>query len=110
MKTDKIILGDGKEYIITEFDVGDFVEIEEKYGSLKLSENKMGPVIFWFWLAIKKAHKDITLERLYKLIPASFITSGGIGKIFESMTKLNNFDDTGDTAKNSESPAEGKKK
>ena len=106
MKTDKIKLGDGKEYTITEFDVGDFVQIEEKYGTLNLDSSKIGPIIFWLWLSIIKTHEKITLEQLYRLIPGSFISSGGINDIFDKLSKLNEWDKT--ESKNVGSPAEKK--
>lgn len=106
MKTDKIKLGDNREYTISEFDIGDFVAIEDKYGSLQLQTNKIGPITFWLWLAIRKSHKDLTLEKLYKLIPASFITDGGINKIFDSLSRLNGWDT--EESKNGVSPVEKK--
>ena len=106
MKTEKIVLGDGKEYTIGEFNVGDFVQIEEKYGSLTLDQTKMGPMLFWFWLAIKKCHKDMTLEQLYELMPASFVTKG-ISNVFTVMAKLNGWN--AEESKNDQSPVEIKK-
>ena len=106
IKTEKITLGDGKEYTIGEFNVGDFVQIEEKYGSLQLDSKKMGPMMFWFWLAIKKCHKDMTLEKLYELMPASFVNKG-ITDIFAVMSKLNGW--TSEESKNDQSPVEIKK-
>ena len=104
MKQDIIKLGDGKEYTIGEFNVGDFITIEEKYGNLKIDSSKVGPVIYWLWLAIKKMNKDITLEKLYELIPASFISSNGITIIFDALSKLNGWDNS--DSKNSQSPVE----
>ena len=105
MKTEKITLGDGKEYSIGEFDVGDFIQIEEKYGNLQLDSTKMGPMIFWFWLAIKKCSKDMTIEKLYELMPASFMANGMV-KIFAVMSKLNGW--STEEAKNVPSPVEKK--
>ena len=103
MKQEKIVLGDGKEYTISEFNIGDFIKIEEKYGNLKLDENKLEPIIFWFWLALKKVHKDLSLEQQYSLIPASFVSNGKIGEIFDRLAKLNGWDTAG---KNSQRPME----
>ncbi len=106
MKTDIVKLGDGREYTITEFDVGDFINIEDKFGNLQIDATKIKPVIYWLWLAVRKAHEAVTLEKLYKLIPGSFITDGGINTIFDKLSKLNGWDKT--DSKNVPSPAEGK--
>lgn len=87
----KIVLGDGKEYTVRSYTIGDFIEIEKKYGSLKLEQDKMEPTIFWFWLAIRKAHKDMTLENLYDLIDMKFINNGGLQKITDAMTSVNDW-------------------
>jgi len=106
MRTDKITLGDGKEYIVTEYDVGDFIALEEKYGSLQIDSTKIGPVIYWFWLAVRKHHKDMKLEDLYKLLPASFIfTKGGTEKIMNVLSSVNGWDEQ---LKNVPSPVEKK--
>lgn len=91
-KTDVIKLGDGQEYTISVFNVGDFIQIEKKYGSLSLDSSKIEPIIFWLWLAIKKTHKDITLEGLYELIDSIFISKGGVNTIVEKMSTLNGWE------------------
>ena len=91
MKKDTIQLSGGT-YTISEFTVGDFIEIEKKFGSLQLDQNKIEPTMFWFWLALKKNHKDTTLEKLYDMVPASFIADGGLAKIFDKLTELNGWD------------------
>jgi len=101
MKTEKIILGDGKEYSIGAFNVGDFIEIEKKFGSVSLQADKMEPMIFWFWLAIKKCNDSMKLKDLYELIDAPFISNGGMAKLFDAMSKLNGWDKT---TKNEDSP------
>jgi len=100
---EKIVLADGKEYVIKPFNVGDFIEIEKKFGNLQLNTEKIEPVIFWLWLAVRKVHKDLTLEKLYELIDAPFIANEGIVNVFEKLTKLNAWDKI---PKNVVSPAE----
>jgi len=90
-KTKVVKLADGNEYIICPFNVGDFIEIEKKFGNLTLEQGKIEPVIFWFWLAVRKKHKDITLEKLYELIDAPFISDGGINNMFEKLSELNGW-------------------
>lgn len=101
MKTEKIVLGDGKEYEIGAFHVGDFIEIEKKFGSVSLQADKMEPMIFWFWLAIKKCNEKMDIKQLYELIDAPFISDGGMAKLFGTMSKLNGWDKA---AKNEDSP------
>ena len=90
MKTDIIKLDDG-EYTISEFTVGDFIEIEKKFGNLTLEQDKLEPIMYWLWLAIKRNHKDMILEKLYELVPASFISSGGLANIFDKLSELNDW-------------------
>ena len=109
MKTAKVLLGDDKEYTITEFDVGDFIKIEEKYGSINLTEGKIEPIMYWTWLALRKSNKNLTLEQFYSLIPASYVTDGkGISGLFETLSKLNGWDKKETPSKNAPSPVEEK--
>ena len=89
---EKIKLADGKEYTMKPFNVGDFIEIEKKFGNLTLEQDKIEPIIYWFWLAVKKNNKELTLEKLYELIDAPFIANNGLTDIFETMSKINGWD------------------
>ena len=89
---EKIVLGNGREYTIKPFHVGDFIEIEKKFGKLDLEKDKIEPVIFWFWLAVRKVHKELTLEKLYELVDAPFIADGGINKVISKLSKINKWD------------------
>jgi len=102
MDKKKVMLGDGEEYTLAPFHVGDFIEIEKKYGSISLQQDKLEPVLFWFWLAIRKHHDGLTLEELYKKITSRFISEGGMAKIFETMADLNGWVES----KNEGSPVE----
>lgn len=107
-KTDVIKLADEKEYTVSTLNVGDLIEIEKKYGSLSVDITKVEAIIYWLWLGIKKAHKELKLEELYELIDAPYISDGGLEKVFKVMSALNGWDKTTDP--NVESPAGVKKK
>lgn len=92
MKKESFKLSNGKEFILTEYSLGDFVEIEKKFGTVKLDETKIEPMLFWLWLAIRKEHKDIKLLDLYELIPASAIADGTLARAFTILAKLNDWD------------------
>lgn len=93
---EKIVLGDGKEYTLSSFNIGDFVEIEEQFGSVDLDTTKMKTTVYWIFLAIKKKHKELTLEGLYELITAAYISDGGIIKLLGIMSRLNGWDKNAD--------------
>ena len=104
-KTEVIQLADGKDYTMTTLNVGDLIEIEEKFGSIVIDTAKTKNIIYWLYLSLKKAHKDMTIEQLYELIDAPFISSNSMAKIFETMSKLNGW---ATDSKNVVSPAEKK--
>lgn len=107
METAKVKLADNSEYTISSLTVGDLIEVEKKFGSLTVDTAKIENIVFWIWLSLKRNHKEMTLEKLYDLIDAPFMSSDGLTKIFEIMTKLNGWDKVG-TVKNALSPAEEK--
>jgi len=91
-KTETIKLSDGKDYTMTTLNVGDLIEIEEKFGSTDIDTSKTKNNIYWLWLSLKKAHKDMKLEDLYELIDANFISKNGLTDIFTVMSRLNGWD------------------
>lgn len=91
-KTEVIKLADGKEYTLTTLNVGDLIELEEKFGSIEVDTNKTKNMIYWIFLSIKKVHKDMTLEALYELIDAPFLIGNGMQGIFETLGRLNGWD------------------
>ena len=106
MKTDKVVLGDSKEYTISIFNVGDLIAIEEKYGTMQVSMEKMEPMLFWLYLSLKKEHKELTQEKLYELVDIKFIQDGKLNDIFTKLVKLNGWDkQEADKGKNGSSPA-----
>lgn len=106
MKTDKVVLGDTKEYTITIFDVGDLIAIEEKYGTMQVAMDKMEPMLFWLYLSLKKIHKELTQEKLYELVDIKFIQDGRLNDIFTKLVKLNGWDSVeGKEVKNDSGPA-----
>lgn len=90
-KTSVIKLADGQDYIIGVFNVGDLIEIEKKYGKMELAPDKIEPIVFWLWLAIRKNHKEMTQEKLYDLIDAPFISNGGLANLFGALSQLNGW-------------------
>ena len=107
-KTEVIKLADDKEYTMTTLNVGDLIEIEEKFGSITIDISKTKNIMHWLWASLKKQHKDMTIEELYELVDAPFIASNSMGKIFESMSRLNGWDKMSTDSKNESSPAEKK--
>ena len=99
---EKVKLSNGQEYVITTLDVGDLIEVEKKFGSTTLNSGSMEQMVFWAYLALRKQHKDMTLEKLYKLMDAPFITNGGLTELFAKMTHVNGWDQL---VKNEGSPA-----
>ena len=99
-----IQLADGKNYQLSAYDVGDLIEIEKKFGTVEMTANKIEPVIFYLWLSLKKEHKDMTLNQLYKLIDMKFMGQGGLNSIFDLLSKLNGWD----KLKNESSPTKDK--
>lgn len=93
-KTRTVKLGDEQNYNIGVFTVGDLIDIEKRYGKVDLASDKIEPIIYWFWLALKHCHKEITLEKLYELIDAPFISGGGLALLFTTMSELNGWDKT----------------
>jgi len=89
---EKIKLGDSQEYEISTFNVGDLIDVEKKFGSFQLDATKLESTIYWFWLALKKKHKDITLEKLYDLIDTPFMTKGGLVEVIGALTRVNEWD------------------
>jgi hypothetical protein len=102
IKTASVKMGDGNDYVVSSFNVGDFIDLEKKYGSLQLESTKLEPIMYWFWLAIRKNHKDMTIEKLYELVDTEFMANNGIAKMFDTMNSLNGW---GTTEKNAVSPA-----
>ena len=88
----KVRLADNNEYTISTLNVGDLIEVEKKYGSTVLDTKSIEQMIYWVYLAIKKTDKDITIEKLYELIDAPFITQGGMTLLFDSLAKVNGWD------------------
>ena len=105
MKTEKIRLGDGNEYEVGVLNVGDLIEIEDKFGETQINTAQIKNVNYWLWLSIRKCNKDMGLEKLYELIDAPFIASGGMDSIFKVISKLNGWDKA---SKNVESPVKEK--
>ena len=99
----KVKLADNNEYTISTLNVGDLIAVEKKYGNTVLDTKSMEQMIFWVYLAIKKTNKDMTIEKLYDLIDAPFMTSGGMILLFESLSKVNGWDKL---EKNAHSPVE----
>lgn len=90
-KKEKIVLGDGKEYSLTEYDIGDFITIEEKFGTVAMTQGNMKQMMYWLHIALGKEH-PMTIEDMYKLIPASFVSDKGVEKVFQALSKLNGWD------------------
>ena len=99
----KVKLADNNEYTISTLNVGDLIEVEKKYGSTVLDTKSIEQMIYWVFLAIRKTDKDMTLEKLYTLIDAPFITNGGVVILFETLSKVNGWDKL---VKNEHSPVE----
>ena len=103
-KTEAIKFADGKEYTLTTLNVGDLIEIEEKFGNIQVDTAHTKNIMYWLWLSIKKANPDMKLEDLYELVDAPFIAGNGMQKVFETMSRLNGWDKVADS-KNAPSPA-----
>ena len=99
----KVKLADNNEYTISTLNIGDLIEVEKKYGSTVLDTKSMEQMIFWVFLAIRKTNKDITIDKLYELIDAPFLTGDGITTLFNSLSKVNGWDKL---VKNEHSPVD----
>lgn len=100
-----IKLGDGQDYKIAPFNVGDLISIEKRFGSTTLDSTKLEPMVYWLYLAVKKNNKDMTIEQLYEKLDMPFLNKGGMQKVFEALSELNEW---GKDSKNAPSPVAAK--
>ena len=59
-------------------------------------------MIFWVYLALRRKHSDMTVDKLYELIDAPFLAGTGMTSLFNALSRVNGWDKL---PKNAVSPA-----
>lgn len=102
---EKIVLADGKEYLVSPITMGVMMDLEKKFGSLNALSNleegeaKLSDVAFMAFVLLKQEHPELTQDRVNKLI-----TIQNMPKLVDLINKMNNLQGLEEPVKKSSAP------